>query len=123
MSMVVQGLTEEGPDRAKDVAFQMRQLIKSASNDAMHESVHQDSPTTYTRVWFEWANALFVIYVEAVLGADCAATADQMHLSNSMEKARKSTGQKPPHFYNNRAHNSPWNKLYWQNVEANVHFD
>ncbi len=56
MAMVIQGLTEEGPDRAEKMAFQMRQLMMSATEDAMHESVHQDDAARFTRVWFEWVS-------------------------------------------------------------------
>jgi meiotically up-regulated gene 157 (Mug157) protein len=56
MAMAIEGLTEEedGPDRNERMAFQMRQLLLSACNDAMHESVGADSVCTYTRPWFEW---------------------------------------------------------------------
>jgi meiotically up-regulated gene 157 (Mug157) protein len=54
MAMVIQGLTEEGPDLAEKMAFQMRQLLVSAKDDAMHESVYKESPNRFTRAWFEW---------------------------------------------------------------------
>lgn len=57
MAMVVQGLTEEGPDLAEKLAFQMRQLLKSATNDAMHESVNKEGSESFTRAWFEWVSA------------------------------------------------------------------
>ena len=56
MSMVVQGLTEESDDRAEKMAFQMRQLLLSACKDAMHESVHVNSPCQFSRPWFEWVS-------------------------------------------------------------------
>ena len=36
---------------------QMRQLLKSAMKDAMHESVNPDNPAKYTRPWFEWVRS------------------------------------------------------------------
>lgn len=56
MAMVIQGLTETGPDRAEKMAFQMQQLLRSATHDAMHESVHKDNAKTFTRKWFEWVS-------------------------------------------------------------------
>jgi hypothetical protein len=51
----------------------MRQLLTSGTNDVMHESVNPNYPARFTRNWFEWANALFVLYVEITLGARCDA--------------------------------------------------
>jgi meiotically up-regulated gene 157 (Mug157) protein len=56
MAMVIQGLTDEGPDLAEKMVFQMRQLLMSAKNDAMHESVYKESPNRLTRAWFEWVS-------------------------------------------------------------------
>ena len=53
----------------------MRQLLTSGINDVMHESVNPNYPSRFTRAWFEWANALFVLYVEITLGVRCDAVA------------------------------------------------
>ena len=38
-----------------------------ADNDAdtgmMHEGIHVDDPTRYTRPWFSWANAMYCALV------------------------------------------------------------
>lgn len=54
MSMAVQGLTETGEDQAQSMVYQMRQLLLSATGNAIHESVHQDDKSMFTREWFEW---------------------------------------------------------------------
>lgn len=56
MAMVMEGLTEEGSDRDEKIAFQIRQLLRSACKDAMHESVNADSTCRFTRPWFEWVS-------------------------------------------------------------------
>jgi len=56
MAMVVQGLTDDGPDREEQMAFQMRQLLRSATGDSMHESVYKDNAAFRTREWFEWVS-------------------------------------------------------------------
>lgn len=56
MALVVQGLTEEGSNRAENMAFQMRQLLLTACKDAMHESNKVTAPCQFTRTWFEWVS-------------------------------------------------------------------
>jgi meiotically up-regulated gene 157 (Mug157) protein len=58
MAMAIQGLTEDEPDRHVEMAFQLRQLVLSATNDAMHESVHHSNPQLFTREWFEWVSLM-----------------------------------------------------------------
>ena len=36
------------------MAFQMKQLFRSACDDAMHESVNVNDQSEYTTEWFEW---------------------------------------------------------------------
>jgi meiotically up-regulated gene 157 (Mug157) protein len=71
MAMVIQGLTEEGADLDEKMVFQMRQLLFSATADAMHESVHKDNPTRFTRAWFEWVSTQqgFEFILKAVLSS------------------------------------------------------
>jgi hypothetical protein len=37
----------------------------------MHETVNVDNPARCTRNWFEWANAMLVVFVENSLGESC----------------------------------------------------
>jgi uncharacterized protein len=121
MALVIQGLTETGSDRTEKMAFQMRQLIRSATNDAMHESISKESAYQFTRPWFEWANALFVIYLETVTGTSCAAPARKLYLANNADGLQEHSKLNPPAYYKN-IRNDPWNPLYYQNVEASIKF-
>ena len=122
MALVIQGLTEKegSTDREEKMAFQLRQLLKSAINDAMHESVHKDQPSI-TREWFEWANALFVVYLESTTGASCSASAAEFHRTNFVSSLKAKHADKALSFYQHSS-NDPWNPLYYQNVEASIHF-
>lgn len=57
--------------------FQIRQSLKSACNDAMHEGVSSSNGcrdhSGFSREWFEWANAMFVVLVETGFGERCGA--------------------------------------------------
>ena len=66
MAMAIQGLTEDEPDRHVKMAFQLRQLMSSATNDAMHESVHHSNPQLFTRTWFEWVSLMALSIVICV---------------------------------------------------------
>jgi hypothetical protein len=48
----------------------------------MHESVSVHDLRTCTRPWFEWANAMLVVFVENALGLDCSAAAETHRLTN-----------------------------------------
>lgn len=48
----------------------------------MHESVSVDNLSKCTRPWFEWANAMLVVFVENALGMDCAAAAEKHRLAS-----------------------------------------
>lgn len=47
-------------------------------NGVMHESVHVTNTQQCTRTWFEWANALYVVYVENAMGIDCTDAAEDL---------------------------------------------
>ena len=47
----------------------------------MHESVHVTNTQQCTRTWFEWANALYVVYVENAMGIDCTDAAEELRQS------------------------------------------
>lgn len=44
----------------------------------MHESVNVNNVNSCTRTWFEWANALYVVYVENTMGMDCTDEAEEL---------------------------------------------
>jgi hypothetical protein len=57
------------------MAFQIQQSLDAGCNDAMHESVNSTHGCQggFSRDWFEWSNALFVVLVETALGERCDA--------------------------------------------------
>lgn len=61
IALAVQGLT------AIDAAEKYACIRMMADNDAdtgmMHEGIHVDDPTRYTRPWFSWANAMYCALV------------------------------------------------------------
>jgi meiotically up-regulated gene 157 (Mug157) protein len=129
MALVVQGLTEEGDNRAEKMAFQMKQLLLTACHDSMHESNNVDSPCRLTRTWFEWANSLFVLYTEATLGVRCDAIGSSMaqksaaarageHPSGANFPARTSAG-----FYSNRYNSNASTPEHYQGVAATVLYE
>jgi len=122
MALAIQGLTEKegSTDREEKMAFQLRQLLKSAINDAMHESVHKDWPSI-TREWFEWANALFVVYLESMTGTSCSASAAEFHRTRFVSSLKAKYAEKSMSFYQ-QSSNDPWKPLYYQNVMASIHF-
>jgi len=71
----------------KKMAFQMKQLLQSAYGDAMHESVHVNSKNQFTRYWFKWANALFVIYAQATIpDLQCQEMGSQLIKNEELQK-------------------------------------
>ncbi|WMJ87468.1 glycoside hydrolase family 125 protein [Anaerocolumna sp. MB42-C2] len=57
MALIVQGLTSSAEE-------EIREMVRMiADNDAgtgyVHESIHKDDETVYTRPWFAWVNSLF----------------------------------------------------------------
>jgi hypothetical protein len=62
-------------------AATLRWLLKmQCSNGLMHESVYVENLSSCTRPIFEWANAMLVALVETLLGTDCDAEAQALHL-------------------------------------------
>jgi Metal-independent alpha-mannosidase (GH125) len=122
MALVIQGLTEKegSTDREEKMAFQLRPLLNSSINDAMHESVHKDRPSI-TQEWFECANALFVVYLESMTGTSCSVSAAELHRISFVSSLKAKQTEKSLSFYQ-QSSNDPWNPLYYQNVEASIHF-
>ena len=94
----------------------IRELLKVAEcMDAMHESVHMNSGCKRrSRDWFEWANALFVVLVEAVLDDTCDATGQDLVRSQLI------TEEKDVRFYSNKYKNNPWSGHNYQGIQAFV---
>jgi meiotically up-regulated gene 157 (Mug157) protein len=94
MSMIMDALTTGDANRRVQIA---RMLLKSqCGNGVMHESINTDS-LTCTRMWFEWANALFVVFHRHVLGEDCEAEARELQTEKimSVEKSGVIPGAVP----------------------------
>jgi meiotically up-regulated gene 157 (Mug157) protein len=126
MALVVQGLTEEGDDRAEKMAFQMKQLILSACRDSMHESVDVDNVCKFTRAWFEWANALFVLYTEATLDIRCDAIGSSRTKVKAAKVATDNVAASKSRFglfYSNRYQNNPSFPEHYQGEAAGVMYD
>jgi meiotically up-regulated gene 157 (Mug157) protein len=57
MALVIQALTEQDENKVDGMVFQIRQLLASACDDAMHESVSSTLGCPHlTRPWFEWVS-------------------------------------------------------------------
>ena len=145
LALAVEALTEEGTKEhiADTFVFQIRQLLTSACNDAMHEGVSSTHGCpVFSRPWFEWANALFVVLIETALGERCdevarltaqveAATSANAndraeHIKNlqgqdgaQQDRMTQILAQKNK-FYNNRYRNDPLTPEFYQGVESLV---
>lgn len=118
MALAIEALTTEGSKEevAKSFVFQLRQSLASACDDAMHESVNVDH-CHFTRAWFEWANALFVVLVESALGIRC----DSFGLRQARDSfAAKASASQRTNFYNNRYNNNYTQSEFYQGIEAMV---
>jgi Metal-independent alpha-mannosidase (GH125) len=56
-------------------------LALQCGNGLMHESVSVHDLGKCTRPWFEWANAMLVVFAENALGLDCSSAAEQYRLA------------------------------------------
>ena len=66
IALAVQGLTATD---AEERGLLLQQLCAThAGTGLMHESFDVDDPTTYTRPWFSWANAMFCEFVLDLAG-------------------------------------------------------
>lgn len=127
MTFSIQALTEEGTpqDRAASMAFQIRQSLAAACNDAMHESVHVSSGcSAVTREWFEWSNALFVVLWESSTGERCDAHGRD-HVLQSQVPPRNPDGdlQLKEDVYMDPHKNDRRDPLFYQGIQALVPYD
>mmetsp|Transcript_33965 Transcript_33965/g.85186 ORF Transcript_33965/g.85186 Transcript_33965/m.85186 type:complete len:715 (+) Transcript_33965:1-2145(+) len=73
LGWITQGLTTDSPEERVSM---LRNLMKAqCGNNLMHETVNVNNPSRCTRNWFEWANAMLVVFVENSLGESCDAYA------------------------------------------------
>ncbi len=57
MSLIIQALTSQDEEEIRELLQVL--MGTDAESGLMHESFDPDNPTTFTRAWFAWANALF----------------------------------------------------------------
>lgn len=57
MSIIMQGLTSKSKNEILQTVSTLQKT--DANTDLMHESFNADSPNSFTRHWFSWANSLF----------------------------------------------------------------
>ncbi|MGP9539395.1 glycoside hydrolase family 125 protein [Brachybacterium sp. AOP43-C2-M15] len=57
IAKAVEGLTS--PDRALKVRLLEQMIRTDGGTGMMHEGVHVDEPTRFTREWFSWSNSMF----------------------------------------------------------------
>lgn len=126
LALAIEALTEEGPTEhvAEMLAFQVKQSLMSACNDAMHEGVHSITGCrSFSRPWFEWANAMFVVLIETTLGQRCDAegrNAVQLEVASPRMRVQKHVEH--PIFYENKFQNDHKIPEYYQGIEAKVKF-
>ena len=126
MAFAIEALTEEGTKEhiADTMVFQIRQSLKSACDDAMHEGVDvrtacEGTGMRFSRKWFEWANALFVVLLETGLGERCDASGRTLALAEAASgKGSNQPGKSA--FYQNKYKNDPKGINFYQGVEALV---
>jgi hypothetical protein len=70
-------------------------LKMAASNGLMHESVHVDETSHFSRPEFGWANAMTVVMLEQLLGVDCDVEAEKHRLGAIAEREAGDEGQPP----------------------------
>ena len=57
IALAVEGLTTRDNDRKLELIRMM--VNNDAGTKLMHEGIHVDDPTVYTRPWFSWANSMY----------------------------------------------------------------
>jgi len=130
MGFAVEALTEKGGSRSEGEVVEkyvkmLRQSLESSCNGEMHESVNVDRGCEggYSREWFEWANAMFVVLVENGLGESCENEGSD-EIQRELGKAEKSrtgiTEQRGIGFYQNNYRNDHRLPHYYQGLGAAI---
>ena len=66
IALAVQGLTTD--DRAEQYACLKMMADNDNGTGLMHEGIHKDDPSQYTRPWFSWANSMYCELLIRYLG-------------------------------------------------------
>jgi meiotically up-regulated gene 157 (Mug157) protein len=110
LATAVEALTT---NNAVQQAELLKMMLKMAyGNGLMHESVHVDHLSSFTRPEFGWANAMLVVVVENLLGVDCDAEAEVHRLAEISKRE-----QKEPHMPANKGTDIP---QYYEQLQANI---
>jgi hypothetical protein len=88
-------------------------LKMAAGNGLVHESVHVEYTTRFSRPEFGWANAMTVVMLEHLLGVDCDVEAEKFRLKSIAEREAGDGGALPP----NGDADAP---KYYEQLEAGI---
>jgi meiotically up-regulated gene 157 (Mug157) protein len=110
LSTAVEALTADSP--AQQAELLMMLLKMAYGNGLVHESVHVDNLSSYTRPEFGWANAMLVVAVETLLGIDCDAEAELHRLADIKRRE-----QREPRVPANQGRDIP---QYYEQLEATI---
>jgi hypothetical protein len=110
LATAVEALTTSNTTRQLEL---LQMLLKmAAGNGLVHESVHVDYTTRFSRAEFGWANAMTVVMLERLLGVDCDMEAERFRLS-AVAKREQHDAQFPPNGDDDRPH-------YYEQLEAGI---
>lgn len=110
LATAVEALTSQSPAQQADL---LKMMLKMAyGNGLMHESVHVDTLSSFTRPEFGWANAMTVVAVETLLGVDCDAEAE-LHRLAEVGRREQQEARKP-------ANNGKDLPQYYEQLEAHI---
>ena len=63
LSLIIQALTTDDEDEVRSL---VEMIVNSTDGTGyIHEGVHKDDASVYTRPWFAWANSLFAYLILA----------------------------------------------------------
>eukprot|EP00878_Enallax_costatus_P036962 GHUV01041626.1.p1 GENE.GHUV01041626.1~~GHUV01041626.1.p1 ORF type:complete len:267 (-),score=70.69 GHUV01041626.1:193-915(-) len=110
LATAVEALTTDSP--AQQIELLKMLLNMAQGNGLVHESVHVSSTGQFTRPEFGWANAMFVVAVEQLLGVDCDAEAE-VHRLVTIQQREAAEPRTPA----NRGKDIP---QYYEQLEASI---
>lgn len=110
LATAVEALTVD--DEAQQLEL-LKMLLKMAhGNGLVHESVHVNQLSSFTRPEFGWANAMAVVAIENLLGVDCDEAAEKHRLQSIGEREQREP-QVPANKGNDIAQ-------YYEQLEASI---